>query len=164
MRKKRHSSFIKCGKTFDINIPLQLDESEPPIVLAEVTLNKKLVNRPCVLLQYSEFIKFSLFGLNPKIFIVYRLVRESCKKNNAEILQEWEFELVTPEVLEGGNLTTSQPTVLNFCDCLDGTKSEKLTYKLEIIQIETNNVSNFAITNKTFSANLLNQAPRHIDK
>ncbi|RBW67897.1 DUF4489 domain-containing protein [Bacillus taeanensis] len=164
MDKKSDLPFVKCGKVFNPDLPTQLDPSEPPILLAEVHVNTKRIARPCVLVKFSEFINVSLLGLNPKIKILYRLVREQRKIKDAQILQEWEFEFEASEVLEIANVDTNQPTVLNFCDCLDFNVSENLTYKLEIVQIETNSVRSYNITNKSITATVIREAPEHIKK
>jgi hypothetical protein len=162
MDRSSDLSFLKCGKVFNPELPLQLDRSEQPILLGEVRVNTQPFKRPCVLIKFSEFINFSLLGLNPKITIFYRLVRESGRKKTAQILEEWEFAFESLEALEVANLDTNQPTVLNFCDCSVHPINGNVTYKLEIIQIETNNVENYGITNKSITAVILNEAPDHV--
>lgn len=159
MIKKSNLPFVKCGKVFNPDLPFHLDASEPPIVLAVVNVNPKPVTRPCVLVKYSQFINFSLLGLNPKINIFYRLVRESSRTKDAQILQEWELGIESLELLEVANLDTNQPTVLNYCDCLDHHERESLTYKVEIVRIESNNVRRFGITNKSITATVISEAP-----
>jgi hypothetical protein len=161
MDSKKYASYVKCGRVFDPDLPFQLDPSEPPILLAEVTVDPKLVKTPNVLIQFSEFIDFAMFGLNPVLFISYRLVREDKKNTYGQILQVWDFEVEAAEIREVGDLVTSQPTVLNYCDCLNGDEKASLTYKLEISQIETNNVRSLDITNKSLTATLLSKAPKH---
>lgn len=159
MPEENHSSFVKCGKVFEPEIPFELNLSEPPIVLAEVRINPGDFERPCVFLKFSEFIAFSLLGLNPQLSILYRLVREDGTIHYPQILEEWAFEVEAAEIREVGDLVTSQPTVLSFCDCFGHHKKETVTYRLEIAQIVTNNVRTLDITNKSFIATLLNQAP-----
>jgi len=145
--------FLTCGRVFDPDLPNELDASEPPIILAEVTVNPKY--KACVLIKFSEFINFIILRINPKINIIYRLVREISKQGYPQILEEWEFEFESAEVLEVANLETSQPTVLNYCDCLECSCSEQITYRVEIVLIKTNNVQNYGITNKSIAATVI---------
>ena len=147
--------FVTCGKVFEPALPDQLMPYEPPILLAEVRVNPKKRSRPCVLVKYSEFITLSFLGLNPKLTLTYRLVRETKLNGKAQILQEWDFGFDSLEVFEVTTIDTNQPTVLTFCDCLDGEKDEEIIYKLEIVQIDTNSVKNFAITNQLITATVI---------
>ncbi|MGM7684819.1 DUF4489 domain-containing protein [Cytobacillus sp. Hm23] len=153
---KINESFVKCGKVYDPKLPNDLDVSEPPIILGEVTIDPKQLKNPCVLVKFSEFINFEVVRINPKLDIIYRLTRKMDKQKYAQILEEWKFEFESAEVLEVANLETSQPTVLNFCDCLKSYCSEVITYTLEIIQIKTNNVTKLGITNKSIIATVMN--------
>ncbi|KAB3532172.1 DUF4489 domain-containing protein [Alkaliphilus serpentinus] len=156
MRRVNYSPHVKCGKIYQIDLPYRLDESEPPIVLAEVNVNTKDIPMPCILVKFSEFINFTLLGLNPKFNIIYRLVREDRYLSYPQILKEWEFEFESSEMLEIANVDTNQPTVLDYCDCLDRYTSGRITYRLEIVQIETNNVTSYGLTNKSFTAIVIN--------
>lgn len=151
-RKSCLPSHVKCGKVYQTDLPNKLDASEPPIVLAEVNVNTKHIPRPYILVKFSEFINFTLVGLNPKLNILYRLVRKDGYSKYAQILQEWEFEFESSEMLEIANVDTNQPTVLNYCDCLDKYISNRIIYRLEIVQIETNNVKSYGLTNKSITA------------
>ncbi|CAH2213900.1 DUF4489 domain-containing protein [Tepidibacter aestuarii] len=148
-------SYIKCGEVYQTELPNNLEKSEPPIVLAEVNVNTKYIPRPFVLVKFSEFINFTLLGLNPKLNITYRLVRKDVCSEYAQILQEWEFGLESLEMLEIANLDTNQPTVLSYCDCLDENISNRIIYRLEIIQIETNNVKSYGLNNKSITATVI---------
>lgn len=154
-KKNCFSSYVKCGEVYHTKLPNKLDESEPPIVLAEVNVNTKHISRLCVLIKFSEFIHFALLGLNPKLYIVYRLARQDGCSEHAQILQEWEFEFESSDKVEIANIDTNQPTVLNYCDCLDKCISHGIIYRLEIIRIQTNNVKSFGLTNESITATLL---------
>ncbi|WP_349408512.1 DUF4489 domain-containing protein [Pseudalkalibacillus sp. SCS-8] len=155
MENKTCTPFLKRGRTFNPVLPDQLARSEPPIVLAEVTVDVSDLDRPCVLVKFSEFIQFSLLGLNPKLDIFYRLVRKTNQPEDAQILQEWEFLFEAAQVTEIANLDTNQPTVLNFCDCLEDLHTDSLTYSLEIVEIVTNSVKSYSIMNKSLSATVI---------
>lgn len=157
MDRKCNVSYVKCGKVFQPDLPNQLDPSEPPILLAEVTVDIKHIPRPCVLVKFSEFINLTIFGLNPKLNILFRLVREDKCLKYAQILQEWEFEFESSEPIEIANIDANQPTVLNYCDCLDHNANDSFTYRLEIVQIETNNVRSYGITNKSITATVISE-------
>lgn len=162
MDRQNYISFTKCGKILQPDLPNELDASEPSIVLAVVTVNTKDIPRPCVLIKFSEFINFSLLGLNPKLNILYRLIRKDKCSKYAQILQEWQFEFESSEILEIANLDTNQPTVLTFCDCLDQYVGDSITYRLEIVQIQTNNVRSYGLTNKSITATVMSEAWNHI--
>ncbi|MCF6137433.1 DUF4489 domain-containing protein [Pseudalkalibacillus berkeleyi] len=151
MKEFHKSSFLTCGEVFNPDLPAQLDRSEPPIRLAEVRVKPSHLKNSCVLIKYSEFIQFSFLGLNPKLKIIYRLVKEAQNKIT-QILQEWEFLFESAKTLEGINLETNQPTVLNFCDCDQSYLNGEVTYRLEIVLIETNIVQELNITNKSITA------------
>ncbi|MDP4549588.1 hypothetical protein Q9251_01680 [Alkalihalobacillus macyae] len=145
--------FITCGRTFDPALPDQLDRSEPPILLAQVCVDPRIVNDPCVLVKYSEFIQFILFGLNPKFVIFYRLVRVA--GSDQQILQEWEFQFQSTSRIGFGNLDTIQPTVLNFCDCLTKKFKSELTYQLQIVEIQTKGLDSYDIRNKSITGTIV---------
>ncbi len=157
MAKLKSLPFVKCGKVFDTNLPDSLDMSMPPIVLGEVKVEVPDQRNVSVLVKFSEFIEFALLGLNPKLSIVYRLVRVNQRSNDAQILQEWEFLFESARVNEVGNLTTNQPTVLTVCDCLEAGSSGPITYRLEITQIDTNSLNNLEIVNKSITATVLDE-------
>lgn len=148
-------SYIKCGKVYKTELPDNLDKSEPPIVLAEISINTKYIPRAFVLVKFSTFINFTLLGLNPKLNITYRLVRKNVCSEHAQILQEWEFGFASLDTLEIANLDTNQPTVLSYCDCLDKYTSNRIIYRLEIVQIETNNVKSYGLNNKSITATVI---------
>lgn len=147
------TSYVKCGEVFNPDLPENLDRSEAPIILGEVTIEKREVRNLIVLVKFSEFINFDILGVNPKINIIYRLVREDITLGS-QILNEWNFGFEGLEAEEVANIDTSQPTVLNYCDFLNES-IESAVYKLEIIQIETNNVKNYGITNKSIIAKVI---------
>lgn len=155
MRKTSCSPFLKCGKTFDPTLPDQLSKQQPPITLAEVTVDPSSLVKPCVLVKFSEFIQFTLFGLRPTLIITYRLVRENRKSKRKEILDEWVFEFQATEEREFGNIITNQPTVLNVCDCLEEDRTDLLRYRLEIVEVVTNNVESYEIVDKNFTATVI---------
>ncbi len=153
MSKNSGRPCIYCGKVFQPSLPNELSPSEPPIVLAEVNVDTGYIARPRVLVKFSEFIAIKILGLNPKLKITYRLVRTDKCTEDVQILQEWKFEFESSHVIEIANVDTNQPTVLNFCDQY---VSYSIIYKLEIIQIETNSVMNYSITNKSITGTVLN--------
>ncbi|MBM7616049.1 DUF4489 domain-containing protein [Alkaliphilus hydrothermalis] len=155
MNKDCYGPYVKCGRVFQPDLPNQLDQSQPPIILAEVFVDTVKVERPCVVIKFSEFINFTVVGLDSKLSIIYRLVREEEAKVYPQILQEWQFEFDSALPLEISNVASSQPTVLSYCDCLDKDDTNKLTYRIEIVEIKTNNVRNYDITNKSIIANVL---------
>lgn len=147
-------SYVYCGKVFQPVLPDVLSPSEPPIVLAEVTVDTRHIASPRVLVKFSEFIAITMLGLNPRLYIVYRLIRIE-NSGDAQILQEWEFEFESSNIKEIANVDTNQPTVLTYCDDLDQYVSHNITYQFEIIQIETNNVKDYEITNKSITGTIL---------
>lgn len=154
-KKSCLSSYVICGEIYNNILPDNLDLSEPPIVLGEVKVDTEDILAPYVLIKYSEFINFTLIGVNPKLNIIYRLIRQDQCLKYAQILQEWEFEFESSNILEIANVDTSQPTVLNYCDSLDEDISHKVIYKLEIIQIKTNNVKSYSFTNESITATVI---------
>ncbi|WP_270181299.1 hypothetical protein [Alkalihalobacillus sp. CinArs1] len=149
---------LTCGKTFAPDLPEQLDRSEPPITIAEVFVDSKSIQTPCVLTKYSEFIQFTLFGLNPKLRICYRLIRVGVR--DAQILQEWEFLYDATDRVGFGNINAIQPTVLNNCDCLKKGR-RKLVYHIQIIEIETNGVRSYRLQNQSFTATAITGESQH---
>lgn len=148
--------YVKCGKVFEPDLPNALNKYEPPIVLAEATVDIQFIPSPYILIKYSQFINFTLLGLNSKIKILYRLVRIDNLSKDIQILQEWEFGFETADPNEISNVDTNQPTVLNYCDDQNRHLNHILTYRLEIVQIETNNIKNYGITNKSITGMVLN--------
>lgn len=157
MVRMKSLPFLKCGKVFDPPLPDALDLSMPPIVLGEVKVDVVDQRNVCVLVTFSEFIEFALLGLNPKLLILYRLVRLNHHSSDAQILQEWEFLFESARADEIANLTTNQPTVLTVCDCLDTGIRGPITYRLEISQIDMNSLENLEIVNKSISATVLDE-------
>ena len=155
MHKSYNKSFIKCGEIFDPELPSSLDQSQPPVVLAEVTVNADCIPNPCVLVKFSEFINFEILGIDPTLVILYRLVRKDNTTNNEQILQQWQFQFESAEIIEATNVNTNQPTVLNYCDCLDEFVGEHLTYQIQIVQVQTNSVIGYGITNKSITATVI---------
>lgn len=154
MSRKYFPSYVKCGKVFNTVLPLQLKPYESPLVLGEVTVNPRKVKDPCVLLQFAQFNRFLVLGLSPKIYILYRLVRESSRTACPQILQTWEFEV---DIAAVGDLDTSQPNVFNYCDCLGCSESEEVTYRFEIAEIETTNTEVLSNTNESFTATIMSK-------
>ncbi|MCA0987452.1 hypothetical protein [Guptibacillus algicola] len=99
-----------------------------------------------------------MLGLNPKLRICYRLVRTA---DDAQILQEWEFLYDSTARVGFGDLNTIQPTVLNVCDCLKKGFRGKLTYELQIVEIETNGVQQFGLRNQVFTATAITGESEH---
>lgn len=155
---KRGLPLLTCGKTFAPDLPDQHDRSEPPIILGKVAVDTRSIQDPCVLTKYSEFIQFTLLGINSKLRICYRLVRIA---DTAQILQEWEFLYDSTARVGIGDLDTIQPTVLNVCDCLKKGFRDKLTYQLEIVEIETNGVQRFGLRNQVFTATSITGESEH---
>lgn len=158
MHIKCNLPHVTCGRVFQPELVMELDASEPPIVLAELTVNTKYIQKPCVFIKFSEFIHFTILGINPKLDIFYRLISKDEKSIDAQILQEWEFLFESTNVSEIANVDTNQPTVLNYCDCLDPSVGHVLTYKIEVIGIDTNNVREYSITNKSITATVMSRA------
>ncbi len=155
MTEQIYIPHVVCGRVFQPVLPDNLDASEPPIILAEVGVNTAHTPMPCVLVKFSEFINFTLLGVNPKIKILYRLVRKDKYSKYGQILQEWEFGFESSQMFEITNVDTNQPTVLNFCDCLDKHVHGRIDYRLEIVQIETNSVKSYGFTNKSITATVI---------
>ncbi len=150
-------SFIKCGCVYEPNLPPRLDPSEPPILLADLKLNSEEIANSCILIKFSEFINFTLLGLNPTLEITYQLIRKEQGQAYDTILQEWDFGFDTIRLLEASNVETNQPTVLNYCDDLEHVRSCYLTYELVITQIKTEALLSYGITNKSFVATLISE-------
>ncbi|QHE51519.1 DUF4489 domain-containing protein [Pontibacillus sp. HMF3514] len=152
MEPKDCVPFLRCGKTFNPSLPNQLSFNQRPIVLAEVQIDPQSLENPCILIKYSEFIQFTLLGFQPLLSITYRLVRSTQNFLAQRTLDEWVFEFESPEPQEIGNLDTNQPTVLNYCDCLESNVQSPIIYRIEIARIATNNTQNFSILNKNITA------------
>ncbi|MCA0982926.1 DUF4489 domain-containing protein [Halobacillus yeomjeoni] len=154
MNKISSLPFAQCGDTFQPTLPEQWSRGEPPILLGSVAINPKFIERPHVLLKFSEFFQFTLVGLSPKLKITYRLSKEVKNEDRKEILNEWEFQFAAAEE-DFGNLDTNQPTVLNYCDRLDKEGKNSTTYRIEIIEIQRKNVKRLDITNTSFTATVI---------
>ncbi|MDP5276734.1 DUF4489 domain-containing protein [Chengkuizengella axinellae] len=152
---KKSLPFIKVGAVFNPDLPYELDGSDSPIILGEVTVHPERVENACVFIKFSEFINFTLLGLNPLIQISYRLVKETNKLVYPQILEEWDFQFESNDILEVANIETNQPTVLSFCDCLKVEYTEAITYRIEVVYIKTNHVKSFGITNKSITATVI---------
>lgn len=154
MQRNRYPSYVKCGKVFDGELPLQLAPYEPPLVMGEVTVDPRTVEDPCVLLQFSQFNQFLVLGPTPEIYILYRLVLESCHDSYPQILQTWEFEV---DIASAGDLDTNQPNVFSYCDCLGCFGLDEVTYRFEIAEIETTNTEVLRNTNESFTATIVSK-------
>lgn len=142
---------LNCGKVFDIDLPDELTENDPPINLAKVKVNTRNIKMPCVLINYSQNLEFEILDFNPTLSIVYRLIRKNNYTKNIIVLEDWNYraaEVIPTTVQE---VKTIEPLVLNFCDCLANKCDESFTYILQIVEIITENTS-FNITNQEISA------------
>ncbi|WLR42443.1 hypothetical protein LC087_17345 [Bacillus carboniphilus] len=157
---KANLPVITLGKVFNPRLPNQLNQSEPPIKLAEVILEPNKCMSTCALLEYSQFITFTIFGLNPKLEIVYRLIRQN--KKSTEILQIWDFLFESATIAEVANIQTNQPDVFKFCDCDLQNQGEKLIYLYQIISIKKNSVREFELTNKNVTGNELRNGKSYL--
>ena len=144
--------FLNCGKVFKVNLPKELTNNESPINLAAVKVNTRKIEMPCILVNYSQNLEFEVSGLNPTLSILYRLVRRSNYTRKVRVLEEWNFRgsEIFPTVVQD-DISTIEPLVLNFCDCLEDNSDEPLIYILQIKEIVTNNTT-FNITNQEISA------------
>ncbi|RBW67899.1 DUF4489 domain-containing protein [Bacillus taeanensis] len=143
--------FLNCGKVFKVNLPKKLMNNDPPINLAAVKVNPRNIEMPCVLFNYSQILEFEIFGLNPSLSIVYRLVRKSNHTGKIKVLEKWTYKAseIFPTVVQ--NIKSIEPLVLNFCDCLDDRSNKSFTYIVQIEEIIVNNAT-FNITNQEISA------------
>ncbi|MBM7616048.1 DUF4489 domain-containing protein [Alkaliphilus hydrothermalis] len=141
---------LNCGKVRVVDIPYELTPYEPPIDLAEVKMNTGDIQSPCVVINYSQNLEFTFEDLNPVLSIVYRLVRRSNPTGNLIVLNEWNYRVseVIPTTVQ--NVDTTEPLVINYCDCLDDNCGKSFTYILQIAEIVTENTS-FNISNQEIS-------------
>ena len=154
------SSYITAGQIYEPELPSQLNPSEPPILLADVVTRYKELATPQISVIFSEFIEFSLLGVNPILEMTYQLIRTSHTINNSQILNEWTFRFNSEELLELGNVATIQPTVLTYTDDLiyELNLDSCVTYQLQLVLIKTNQVKELVLSNKSFIANVVSQA------
>ena len=151
MSNKTCRPTLTCGKVFDVNLPTELTMNDPPIDLADVTVNVGNLKKPCVQFNYSQIIGFKTFGVDPSLNIVYRLIRTDNKTDETTLLEEWNlrgsevFPTTTPEI------DTIEPLVLNFCECFSNKSVKRLTYTLQLVEVTTTN-STYNITNEEISA------------
>lgn len=159
MNKQKKYEGIRCGRVFDPQLPFELASYEPPIKLAQIILDMPSRSQTHVQLKFSEFISFTLAIFNPKLALTYRLVRYSYidYRCESEILQEWAFGLEGTRLLEINNVATIQPTVLNYVDTLMNWEAKRYTYELQLTTIETSNVLEYALINKSFIATYISQ-------
>ncbi|WP_349408514.1 DUF4489 domain-containing protein [Pseudalkalibacillus sp. SCS-8] len=143
--------FLKCGDILRANLPRQLSKKNPPINLAEVTVNLDGFETPGVLFNYSQILSFRTMGMNPKITIVYRVIRTSERTQKVKVIDTWTFSGSEIFPTSVPNLDTIEPLVLNFCDCPIENSNDTFTYTVQIIEIITNNTT-FAISRQEISA------------
>ncbi len=143
--------FLNCGKICKDNFPNDLTPNKKPINLSLVKVDTRNIESPHVLINYSQNLEFEIGGFNPKLSIVYRLIRKSNHTERKRVLQYWNYKAseVIPTTVQ--ELKTIEPLVLNFCDCLDDSFDSSFTYILQIVEIIAENTS-FNITNQEMSA------------
>lgn len=142
---------LYCGRINEVDLPNELTEKDKPINLAEVKVNTRNMKMPCVLINYSQNLAFEFSDFNPKLSIVYRLIRKSNHTGSRKVLESWNYRVseVIPTIVQEVN--TIEPLVLNFCDCLSNSYNKAFTYILQIAEIITDNTT-FNITNQEMSA------------
>lgn len=140
-------TFLNCGRVCEDSFPNELTKNDKPINLALVKVDTGNMEKPHVLINYSQNLEFEIGGFNPKLSIVYRLIRKSNHKWGTTVLECWNYKVaeVIPTTVQSVN--TIEPLVLNFCDCLDDSFDNSFTYILQIVEIITENTS-FNITNQ----------------
>ncbi|CAH2213898.1 DUF4489 domain-containing protein [Tepidibacter aestuarii] len=143
--------FLNCGKVFKDSFPNYLTPNNKPINLALVKVDTRNIKNPHVLINYSQNLEFEIGGFNPKLSIAYRLIRKSNHTERTRVLECWNYKAseVIPTTVQ--ELSTIEPLVLNFCDCLGDSCDSSFIYILQIVEIITENTS-FNITNQEMSA------------
>ncbi len=142
---------LYCGKIYKVNLPDELTIDCPPINLASIKVNIRNIKKPCVLINYSQNLSFSILDFNPILCLVFRLIRESNHTGNLSILEQWNYKAseVIPTIVQEVN--TIEPLVLNFCDCLISHCDEEcFTYIVQITEIITQNTT-YNISNQEIS-------------
>lgn len=144
-------AFLNCGKVCKDSFPNELTKNNKPINLALVKVDTRNIEKPHALINYSQNLEFEIGGFNPKLSIVYRLIRKSNHKGRTRVLECWNYKVseVIPTTVQAVN--TIEPLVLNFCDCLGDSCDNSFTYILQIVEIITENTC-FNITNQEMSA------------
>lgn len=151
MQAYQNMPSLDCGEIYNVKLPKELTKANPPINLASVKVYTRNIKEPCVLINYSQNLAFSIFGVNPILSLVYRLIRESGQTGNIRILEQWNYkasEVIPTNVQE---LNTIEPLVLNFCDCLGiHCDEESFTYVLQMTEVITQNAT-YSISNQEIS-------------
>lgn len=143
--------FLSCGKVCKYSFSNYLIKNSKPINLALVKVDTRNIENPHILINYSQNLEFEIGEFNPKLSIVYRLIRKSNHTEYTRVLECWNYKAseVIPTTVEAVN--TIEPLVLNFCDCLGDSCDNSFTYILQIVEIITENTS-FNITNQEMYA------------
>ncbi|SFS60472.1 hypothetical protein [Marininema halotolerans] len=147
-RNTKHSS-LNCGTLFKPKLPTLLKPSNPPIVLAEVTV-QAAAGKARVFINYSSIIVLSQMGSNVQFANQYRLVRKGI---TIKILKGWTVsQFVSRELpFEGIEVNSSSvPFVVQYCDSLRIDKERPLIYQLQLVRVLVNNTK-YKITNKNLT-------------
>lgn len=138
--------FVVCCRVFHPVLPLQLDQSEPPVKLAQLTINLDGIRKPCILITFSAFVT-SILREERFNDLVFRLVRTCDDHSAKEIIQEWPFRRVF-----ANDINAKEPVVYDVCDCLSKRHSKICTYTFELAAVNISEQSSYDLTQKSMTA------------
>lgn len=147
--KGKLEAFADCGQVFHPVLPQKLTIDEPPVPLAQVTIDKHDFHRACFLITFSAFIKSTLSagGFNN---LVFRLVRTCVHHSTREVLNEWPFRRVFPSAI-----LLDEPVVFRYCDCLENNTKKDCTYTMELVRVDVNEQSSYDIRQVSMTAQVV---------
>lgn len=138
--------FMKCGKVFNPVWPLQLDKSDAPVKLAQVTVDLQSIQQPtCMLIDFSSFVT-SILREERFVDLAFALVRTCDGRQRPKVLQVWPFRRTF-----GNDMNIKEPVVFDFCDCLKSTH-RRCTYSMYLIRASVSEQTSYDITNKSINA------------
>jgi hypothetical protein len=147
--------FVVCGQVFHPVLPLQLDKDEPPVKLAQLTINTEGISKPCILITFSAFVT-SILRKERFNDLVFRLVRTCGDHLTREILQEWPFRRVF-----ANDINAKEPVVYDFCEWLSKHHSRICTYTFELAAVNISEQSSYDITQKSMTAQVYKTSMRN---
>lgn len=144
--KAKTDAYADCGRVFHPVLPQQLTNEEPPVPLAQVTIDTHDFNGSCFLITFSAFIKsiLSSGGFNN---LVFRLVRTCHHDSTREVLNQWPFRRVFPSAI-----ILDEPVVFRYCDCLPNHTKECVTYTMELVMVNVSEQSSYDIRQVSMTA------------
>ena len=143
-------AYADCGQVFHPVLPQQLTNEEPPVPLAQVTINTHDLHESCILITFSAFIKSTLSpgGFNN---LVFRLVRTCSRNSKREVLNEWPFRRAFPSAI-----ILDEPVVFRYCDCSANKTKEDCIYTMELVRVNVDEQSSYDIRQVSMTAQVVN--------